>query len=87
MRRNILDVQEFKTIYKAFKHICKMLLASPPTNYFKDFSVREQSMRELKEENCYSCLHSPGSSEKSLAQIVQPAGLANWWSVYISSNK
>lgn len=39
--RNILQVQEFKTIYKAFKHIYKMLLASPPTNSFKDFSVRE----------------------------------------------
>lgn len=56
-------------------------------NYFKDFSVSEQNMRELEEENCYSCFRSPGNFEKSLAQTVQPAGLANWWSVYISSNK
>lgn len=64
-----------------------MQLASPPTNFFKDFFVRVQNMRELKAENCYSHFCSLGSLEKSQAQIVQPAGSANWWSVYISSNK
>lgn len=64
-----------------------MLLASPPTIFFKDFSVRVQNMRELKAESCYSHFCSLGSFEKSQAQIVQPDGLANWWSVYISSNK
>lgn len=63
-----------------------MLLATPPTNFFKDFSVRVQNMRELKAGICYSHFCSLGSFEKSQAQIVQPAALANWWSVYISSN-